>query len=536
MALRYDLLGNILWKSDACPTSSPCYAYSPSRPHAVTKVGSASYGYDANGNMTGRDGAVIDWYSYNLPSALTGAAGSRSQFWYGPLRNRWKQVAIDAGSNETTVYVGGLLEKVTRDGSTTWRHYVPGPGGTIAIHLRFANGSPARTYHPLHDHLGGVDRIADGRTGRTLVAESFDPFGRRRGGDGGPEPSAADWTAIRSITRDGFAGHEHLDNLGLIHMNGRVYDPAIGRFLSADPIVQDPYDGQDLNRYSYAWNNPLAVIDPSGLEEVRCMHGPDGACQGVTVTGLRDRRDMDAASTYRFWLGSWSGQAASAAERDPCGQDGSAMACTQVAARTPRSLDAAAVPGADGRAYGTAVDYLQGLAASLGNLGMSSAPVFWLFPDTQEFQWFPVPETVLGDRGAALGELGYFFGGLAGTMRTVATGTVKRTIASAGGVVRQFEQPRQQVFYRVFSGDATVGSWLTAVPPRSQAWAQEALALPPWNKATHFQEVLVPEGTLMQRSRATGVPDWGRMRGGAEQFKLLETIPQSNFGPGRPLP
>jgi len=111
-------------------------------------------------------------------------------------------------------------------------------------------------------------------------------------------------------------------------MNGRIYDPVVARFLSADPIVQDPYYAQDLNRYSYAWNNPLSVIDPSGLEEVRCMHGPNGACQGVTVTGLREGPDMDATSTYRFWLGSWGGQVASAAERDPCGQDGSAMACT----------------------------------------------------------------------------------------------------------------------------------------------------------------------------------------------------------------
>lgn len=212
------------------------------------------------------------------------------------------------------------------------------------------------------------------------------------------------------------------------------------------------------------------------------------------------------------------------------------MACVRGADGTPSQPSTSAVPHGHAREYGTAADYLRGLAARLGNLGMNSAPVFWLFPEAQEIQWFKVPETILGDRGAVLGDLGYFLGGAAGTVRTVASGTAKRAIASIGGVVRRFEQPRQQVFYRVFSGDATVGSWLTAVPPRSQAWAQEALALPPWNKATHFQEVLVPEGTLLQRSRAIQVPDWGRMRGGAEQFKLLETIPQSNFGPGVPLP
>ena len=102
--------------------------------------------------------------------------------------------------------------------------------------------------------------------------------------------------------------------------------------------------------------------------------------------------------------------------------------------------------------------------------------------------------------------------------------------------MRKFELPEDRVFYRAYSGDATVGAWLTSVRPRSQSWAQEALALPPWNSATHVQEVLVPRGTLLERSRASQVPDWGRLRGGAEQFKLLETIPASSFGPGSPLP
>lgn len=108
-------------------------------------------------------------------------------------------------------------------------------------------------------------------------------------------------------------------------------------------------------------------------------------------------------------------------------------------------------------------------------------------------------------------------------------------IASAGGVIRRFEQPAEQVYYRVFS-DSAAGQWLTAVPPRGSAWAQEALSLPPGNAATLIQEVRVPAGTLMERSRALPVPPWSRMRGGAEQFQLLEEIPLRSFGPGVPLP
>jgi hypothetical protein len=52
--------------------------------------------------------------------------------------------------------------------------------------------------------------------------------------------------------------------MGIIHMNGRVYDPELGRFLSADPFIQDPYNTQSFNRYSYCMNNPFKYTDPSG--------------------------------------------------------------------------------------------------------------------------------------------------------------------------------------------------------------------------------------------------------------------------------
>jgi len=91
-----------------------------------------------------------------------------------------------------------------------------------------------------------------------------------------------------------------------------------------------------------------------------------------------------------------------------------------------------------------------------------------------------------------------------------------------------------KIYYRVFSGEAAAGKWLTAVPPRSSGFAQEALALPPWNSATMIQEVRVPSGTMLERSRAIPVPDWGRFRGGAEQFQLLERLPEANYSPRTP--
>ena len=110
------------------------------------------------------------------------------------------------------------------------------------------------------------------------------------------------------------------------------------------------------------------------------------------------------------------------------------------------------------------------------------------------------------------------------------------TITSEGGKLVAFRQQQSRYYYRVFSGDSTVGGWLTATPPRSSAWAREALSLPPGNNADFIQRVFVPAGTQLQRSRALPVPRWGRVHGGGEQFHLLEQIPIENFGPGVPLP
>jgi RHS repeat-associated protein len=65
-------------------------------------------------------------------------------------------------------------------------------------------------------------------------------------------------------TRRGYTDHEHLDEVEIIHMNGRVYDYNVGRFLSVDPVIVDPTNTQAINPYSYVMNNPLAYTDPSG--------------------------------------------------------------------------------------------------------------------------------------------------------------------------------------------------------------------------------------------------------------------------------
>ena len=76
-------------------------------------------------------------------------------------------------------------------------------------------------------------------------------------------------SAIADTTRRGNTGHEQIDNVMVVHMNGRVFDPAIGRFLSADPYVDCFQSTQGWNRYAYVKGKLMSATDPSGFNSVR---------------------------------------------------------------------------------------------------------------------------------------------------------------------------------------------------------------------------------------------------------------------------
>ena len=146
---------------------------------------------------------------------------------------------------------------------TEYRHQILLGASATAIHTRQAGESPETTW-VTNDHLGSGTLVMD-ESGATLLNLSFASFGERRGAAWHDEPTPGDWTAIESTTRRGFTWHEHLDSVNLIHMNGRVYDPWLGQFLSADPVDGNVYLSQRLNRYSYVMNSPHGYTDPSGF-------------------------------------------------------------------------------------------------------------------------------------------------------------------------------------------------------------------------------------------------------------------------------
>ncbi|MGR6780109.1 RHS repeat domain-containing protein [Moritella viscosa] len=119
-----------------------------------------------------------------------------------------------------------------------------------------------------YDALDSVDVITDGY-GSVVEHRSFDPWGKMRSVLW--EDDSVTNIAQQLITNCGFTGHEHIEEVGLIHMNGRVYDQELGRFLSADPFVQSPFMTNSFNRYSYVMNNPLKYTDPTGFGEIKAL-------------------------------------------------------------------------------------------------------------------------------------------------------------------------------------------------------------------------------------------------------------------------
>jgi len=268
LTLTYNGTGGILSK-----TSVGTYTYHATKIHAVSSIntgsGTWSYTYDANGNMTSRNGTEILWYADNLPKRIRKTPGSStdsSEFQYGPSGLRWKHDYRKGSTLYSHVYVGSLLEKVTEGSNVEWKHHIHANGDAVAVYERHSSGTNS-TYYLLKDHLGSTDVVANS-SGAVFVRESFDAYGRRRGTNWTGNPTATEINNMNTSTRRGFTFHEQLDSTDLVHLDGRVYDPLIGRFVSADPTVPYPLSTQSFNRYSYAQNNPLSRIDPSGFDDL----------------------------------------------------------------------------------------------------------------------------------------------------------------------------------------------------------------------------------------------------------------------------
>jgi RHS repeat-associated protein len=324
VTLQYNGLGMLLNKSDV-----GAYAYGASgngavRPHALLTMtpntaggggAAVSYVYDANGNLTSATGGkyrTIAYTSFNLPDSQSGIGGetaasgasSRYTWVYDENRQRVKEVRTITGGTQagtrTTWYLHpdnagnlGFEQEVNAPTSPTAanpagthnRHYLSFGGRAIGVLISEGtlpaaqNNAPAiitsitlkKVEYWHKDHLGSLIATTD-HAGATTARYAYDPFGKRRFTNGSYDPFGTvtvDWSqGTNSGTDRGYTEHEHLDDVGIIHMNGRLFDPMLARFLQTDPFIQDPKNLQNYNRYAYCFNNPLTCTDPTGLEFV----------------------------------------------------------------------------------------------------------------------------------------------------------------------------------------------------------------------------------------------------------------------------
>ncbi len=267
----------------------------PRAVHAVTDVmadGVArELAYDAEGNLVAGAGEpAIDWSSYNKPTRIAGS-GTTYEFGYGPDRRRYRK---DRGATFTH-YVNGNYEKMFAGYLWADSHYVMAGGRPVMVRATFLGATVHAYLH--YDHIGSVTAMTREADGQVVQRLSYDPWGARR--------AATDWSsaAPQGLFRRGYTGHEHLDEFGLVHMNGRVYHARLGRMLSPDPVTQSPWHSQSYNRYSYVRNNPLKYTDPSGYACYRASAGPNGPHRyGMCLPNFafvfsRDRRDADRQSS-----------------------------------------------------------------------------------------------------------------------------------------------------------------------------------------------------------------------------------------------
>ena len=289
------------------------YAYPAAgqpQPHAVTSltgtfngITNPSFSYDANGNMTTRAGSTISWSSYNYPTAISASdttGNEEVQFNYGPDRQRWEQIYTGPAGTEQTYYIGGLIDLVFTAGVANYRQYIYAGAEPIAVYSRTAAGVNTMSY-VLEDHQASLSSITS-NAGATDVGESFTAFGQRRNPTTwSGAPATADLNTIAGLSRQGYTFQTWLgQSMGLNHMNGRVQDAILGRFLSPDPYVTDPTNAQNYNRYSYVNNNPLSYVDPSGFACVPqnvLTNGDGKSCGGADAIPPNPLDELTVTST-----------------------------------------------------------------------------------------------------------------------------------------------------------------------------------------------------------------------------------------------
>ncbi|WP_245176824.1 RHS repeat-associated core domain-containing protein [Flavobacterium aquidurense] len=181
-------------------------------------------------------------------------------------------------NQRSTMYYGGLEDKLLRPlrkhysadgtmeikenivtGTVEFVTYIGGDGYSAPI-ISKSDGANAASYLYLHRDYQGTILAITNSDGAVVEKRLFDAWGSIiKVLDG-----AGNALAGLTVLDRGYTGHEHLQSIGLVNMNARLYDPMLHRFLQVDNYIQNPSNTQNYNQYGYVLNNPLMYTDPSG--------------------------------------------------------------------------------------------------------------------------------------------------------------------------------------------------------------------------------------------------------------------------------
>ena len=273
----YDALGNLKSKSDIGDDYR--YGENNAGPHAVTSIYNNNnkirdFQYDANGNLTqdtdlsdSVNNRNIDYAAFEKATRIQ-KGNTVIEFRYGIGRNRYRRIDTTPTGNSETTYVGNY-ERVSytsgaRSGEVEHKYYIAGVA--MVIDTQDASNNLSQKVRYLHhDHQGSIMAITD-ESADVKERYRYDPFGKQHKAQ---DVNAATLSYVPVLSRletteRGYTGHEMLNGVDIIHMNGRIYDANLGRFMQADAYIQAPKNMQNMNRYAYVLNNPMSYTDPSG--------------------------------------------------------------------------------------------------------------------------------------------------------------------------------------------------------------------------------------------------------------------------------
>jgi len=308
---KYDALGNMRQQSsnlshdcaNAKASDTSNYHYLGSQPHRLQSISGElerSYGsgaYDNNGNVLNDGDKTISYHRFNKVKQVK-QGGLTTRFEYGPDRSRTLRVDTKDSKTTETLYVGNY-ERVATGNNVEHRYTIAGV--VQLVQKESASSQGTETAHTLiSDYQGSLIAVAD-KNGDIQQRYRYRPFGGDR--------AEVSYRNLAEVTTRGYTDHEHIDGTDIIHMNGRIYDSAINRFLQADPIVQAPGFVLSYNRYSYVWNNPINYTDPTG-------YMTSGYNESINYGGSRSTTDYSRGNC------SSCGSSSSSSDNNVKGKDG----------------------------------------------------------------------------------------------------------------------------------------------------------------------------------------------------------------------